>query len=316
MKIGLIDVDGHNFPNLALMKISAFHKSQGDTVEWVNHFERYDRVYMSKVFTFSPDVMTAIDAPEIIRGGTGYDVTSKLPSEIEARLPDYSIYPETQSAYGFLTRGCPNKCSWCVVPRKEGNVRPNADIEGILQGRKSAILMDNNILALDYGLKQIEKIVRLGIKVDFNQGLDARIIAGNPDIAQLLARVKWLKPLRLALDSQATKEPVRRAVESLRKYGCKPQAYSVYVLLTKLNDSYDRINFCKELKLDPFAQPFRDFTPHQVIPQWQRDMARYTDHKATFKSIDFKDYSPRKGFRCAQYFNNQVDCSIINKKSH
>lgn len=303
MKIGLINVDGHDFPNLALMKISAHHKAQGNMVEWVNHFERYDHVYMSKVFTFTPDALTVIQADEVIKGGTGYDVLSRLPDEIDACLPDYSIYPETKHAYGFLTRGCPNKCAWCVVPRKEGNVRPYADIEDILQGRKSAVLLDNNVLASDHGLAQIEKIIRLGVKVDFNQGLDARLIANNPDIAQLLARVKWLKPLRLACDSQAMKDPVRRAVELLRSCGCKPSRYFVYVLITELEDAYDRVNFCKELNIDPFGQPYRDFTPHQIIPQWQLDMARYIDHKATLKSIDFKDYRPRRGFKCSEYFS-------------
>lgn len=304
MKIGLIDVDGHNFPNLALMKISAYHKAQGDAVECVNHFEHYDRVYMSKVFTFTPDVTTVIYADEIIRGGTGYDVHSDLPAIIETARLDYSIYPPTERAYGFLTRGCPNRCAWCVVPRKEGDVRPYADIEDVLQGRTSAILMDNNVLASDHGLEQIEKIIRLGVRVDFNQGLDARIIAGSPDIAQLLAQVKWLKPLRLACDSAAMKEPIIRAVELLRKYKCKPINYFVYTLIQNIEDSLDRINFCKELKLDPFAQPYRDFTPNQIIPQWQLDMARWCNHKGLFKSMDFKDYSPRKGFKCSEYFNN------------
>src|SRR5574344_2144329 len=124
MNIGLVDIDGHNFPNIALMKISAYHKSIGDNVSWVD-IGNYDRTYMSKVFTFT-------------------------------------------SAYGFLTRGCPNKCSWCVVPSKEGNIQPYADIEEFLQGKKEAVLMDNNVLAHEHGLQQIEKIIRLGIKVDFN----------------------------------------------------------------------------------------------------------------------------------------------------
>lgn len=313
MNIGLIDVDNTNrkrgnddppFPNLALMKISAFHKQRGDVVQFASPmFGTYDIVYMSKIFTFTPDDHNIYRAGEIIKGGTGYDIYSKLPAEIDAiRTLDYSLYPHATSAYGFLTRGCPNKCAWCVVPRKEGDVHPYSDIEDILQGRKTATLMDNNILASDYGLAQIEKIIRLGVKVDFNQGLDARIIASNPDIAQLLARVKWLNPLRLACDSQAMKEPVRRAVELLRHYGCTPTRYSVYVLITEIEDTYDRINFCKALKLDPFAQPYRDFTPHQIIPQWQIDMARYANHKATLKSCDFKDYIPRVGFRCHQYF--------------
>jgi len=114
MNIGLVDIDGHNFPNLALMKISAYHKSIGDNVSWVD-IGNYDRTYMSKVFTFSPDYSKGFaNYGEIIKGGTGFKMTNTLPSEIDKICPDYSIYPKFTAAYGFLTRGCPNKCSWCV----------------------------------------------------------------------------------------------------------------------------------------------------------------------------------------------------------
>ena len=125
MKIGLIDVDGHSgFPNLALMRLSAWHKVCGDHVEWWNGFCHYDRVYMSKVFTFTPDVDTVIDADKIIRGGTGYKDYGSLPDEIERTAPDYSIYPGVDYAIGFLTRGCIRGCSWCIVPINEGWIRP------------------------------------------------------------------------------------------------------------------------------------------------------------------------------------------------
>jgi len=305
MKIGLISVDGHSYPNLALMKISAFHKTQGDSVEWANHLEHYDVVYKSKVFTFTPDDTTHIDAGEIICGGTGYDPKKALRYDVDRMFPDYSLYPyQLHEMYGFLTRGCIRKCPWCIVPIKEGNIRPYNDIEEIARGFSRVVLMDNNVLASMHGLRQIEKIIKLKIKVDFNQGLDARIIAQSPDIAQLLARVKWLKPLRLAMDSEAMMEPVRKAVDLLRRYGASPSRFFTYVLATELEDTYRRVNFCKSISVDPFVQPFRDFTPHQVIPQWQVDMARYTNRRAILKSTDFKDYRPRIGFKCSQYFNS------------
>mgnify|MGYP004471687623 CR=1 FL=1 len=124
MNIGLIDVDGHHFPNLALMRLSAYHKAHGDSVEWWDGFKHYDRVYMSKVFTFSPDVDTCINADEIITGGTGYKDYGSLPAEIEGTFPDYSLYPEWKPAIGFLTRGCIRNCPWCIVPKKEGTIRP------------------------------------------------------------------------------------------------------------------------------------------------------------------------------------------------
>ena len=307
MKIGLISVDGFNYPNLALMKISAYHKNKGDKVEWIDFRHHYDFIYRSKIFSFTPEKYSFTGNGHVFTGGTGYNM-DVLPDYIDRLYPDYSIYPQFTQAYGFITRGCPNKCSWCIVPQKEGGICAYMDIQEIAGDRKNVILMDNNILASDYGLQQIEKAIRLKLKLDFNQGLDARLI--NNEIAGLLSRIRWYKPLRLACDSAAMKEPVKKAVELLRKHNCTPKNYFVYVLLRELNDSYDRINFCKNLGLDAFAQPFRDFTPNQIIPGWQKDMARYTNLKWLYKTIDFKDYQPRKGFKCSQYFED--NSLIIN----
>ena len=138
-RIGLIDVDGHNFPNLALMKLSSWHKAQGDEVEWYNQFGDYDVVYMSKVFTHTLDYSYSItNAKEIIKGGTGYDLHSTLPKDAEKVVPDYSLYPfiDCKTAYGFLTRGCIRKCPWCVVPKKEGMVKPYQDVDEIAVTRR------------------------------------------------------------------------------------------------------------------------------------------------------------------------------------
>jgi radical SAM superfamily enzyme YgiQ (UPF0313 family) len=174
------------------MKVSAWHKAQGDSVEWASPLfgGNYDKVYMSKIFTFSPDYTDSFSC-EVVRGGTGYDYRSVLPDYIDDMEPDYSIYPDIDSrtAYGFITRGCPNKCQWCIVPRKEGAVRPYRDVDDIAAGgRTNLILMDNNVLASDYGLSQIEKIVERKYRVEFNQALDARLV--TDDIARLLAKVR------------------------------------------------------------------------------------------------------------------------------
>ncbi|MDR2680602.1 MAG: radical SAM protein, partial [Tannerella sp.] len=197
MKTGLIDVDGHHFPNLALMKLANYHRQQGDIVEWVNHFEYYDKVYQSKVFTFTPDVSTFVRADEIVKGGTGYKMYNDL--FCDDTEPDYSIYPQYSHAYGFLTRGCVRDCNWCIVPQKEGKIRAYRDIETVLQGRKTAILMDNNVLASEHGLQQLERIADLKCKVDFNQGLDSRLITN--DTAQLLSKIKWIRFIRFACDT-------------------------------------------------------------------------------------------------------------------
>jgi len=150
MKIGLIDVDGHNFPNLPLMKISAFHKSFGDDVEWFFPLNQYDRVYISKVFDFTPDYEMCIQADEIIKGGTGYGLENKLPYEIENIYPDYELYGIKNIAYGFLTRGCPRGCKFCIVGQKEGLKSIQvAELGQFWRGQREIKLLDPNLLACE-----------------------------------------------------------------------------------------------------------------------------------------------------------------------
>ena len=305
MKVGLIAVDS-NYPNLALMKISQYHKNKGDTVEWVSPMFEYDRVYMAKVFTFTDDYYPLINTEELFKGGTGYDIHSNLPKEIEHVIPDYSLYSQidNKTAYGFLTRGCPNKCKWCIVPKKEGKITSYMDIEEIaVNGRKNIILMDNNVLASDYGLQQIEKIVSMGVQVDFNQGLDARLV--TEDIAKLLAKVKWLKHIRFGCDTPGQIAECDRAATLLDKYGYKKEYFFYCILLNDFKESFERVNYWKKKgkRYIPYCQPYRDLDKkEQIIPQWQKDMARWANRRELYKSMDFKDYTPRKFFKCNEYF--------------
>jgi hypothetical protein len=297
MKAGLIAADGHNFPNLALMRIAAYHRRQGDTVEWVNHFERYDKVYISKIFTYTPDINTVIRSDEIERGGTGYDAGKKLPAEIDETEPDYSIYPackwyDGKTAYGFLTRGCIRKCPWCIVPEKEGNIAPYRDIDTVLQGLNAAILMDNNVLASGFGLRQIERIIDLKCRVDFNQGLDCRLV--TDDIAGMLSKVKWLKYIRFSCDTMNMIEPLMKAVEGLNKYGIKNWRIFVYVLVKDIPDANRRCDILKKAGITPFAQPYRDFAGKSIPDVEQVRFARYVNRHEIFKQIEFKDYKTNK----------------------
>jgi len=288
LNIGLIDVDS-KIPNLALMKISAWHKAQGDTVEWYGGvFDKPDRVYCSKVFTFTPDHQYPLEGINVANGGTGYDIASQLPPEIDGICPDYSLYPDMDYSLGFLTRGCPNKCPWCFVPKKEGDIRPYADIDDFCRHDK-VLLMDNNVLASDWGIKQIEKIAKKGIKVDFNQGLDARLI--DDSVARLLSGVKWWKPIRLACDTAGQMKYVQKAVEALRWYNARPTSYSCYVLLkpNEIEDAIARIRFLKGIGVDPFVQPYQP-PEGREIPQEERNLARYVDMKAVFKSVWWENY--------------------------
>lgn len=303
MKIGLVDVDRTNFPNLALMKISAFHKSINDEVIWVDPLfgGGFDKVYMSKVFTFTPDYEYPIIADEIEKGGTGYDIRKVLPAMIDRMQPDYSIYGIEDTAYGFLTRGCPNGCKWCIVPLKEGKQVPYMDVEEIaIEGRKKLILMDNNVLASDYGLGQIEKIIKIGYRVDFNQGLDVRLV--TDDIAKMLAQVKWLRRIRFACDTSAQIPYIESAYSMLQKHGYRGEIFG-YCLLQDFEESFNRINYMRRHKwFIPFAQPFRNFDRPQSPPQWQKDMAHWVNRMWVFRSCEFADFEPRKGFKCNNYF--------------
>lgn len=331
MKIGLLDIDSHAkrkkwgatvYPNLALCKIASYHRQRGDDVEWAMPvFEHYDIVYRSKIFNFTPDDDRQYDADAVVYGGTGYSLTSTLPQEIDDCQPDYSIYPAVPSgvSYGFLSRGCPNKCKWCVVPRKEGAIRPYWDIERVANGNKRLVLMDNNILAAgDYAHEQLDKAIYNGYRIDFNQALDARLV--TDEFAKQLAQCKWLdrNRIRFGCDTHKQIEECERAMEMITAYGFTGQ----YFLYTMLNDDFgecfDRINhwwlLMREVRerhhgrqVYAYAQPYRDpDDPNRPIPQWQKDMAGWVNKKAHFAAHSFEEFEPRKGFRCKQYITNNT----------
>lgn len=304
MNIGLLAIDS-NYPNLALMKISAYHKETGDNVEWYNPLNHYEKVYAAKVFTFTPNYGFYIHADEVEFGGTGIDIHKTLPEEMDSCTPDYSLYPsiDSRTAYGFLTRGCTNRCKWCVVPQKEGNIQPYMDVDDIaVDGRNRLILMDNNVLASDYGLSQIEKIVRKGYHVDFNQGLDARLV--TEEVARLLARVKWIKRIRFGCDTYQQIAECERAIDLIQQHGYKGEFFLYCILNDDIQESYYRVSYWKKYKkVLPHAQPYRSLTGHnQVIPQWQADLAHWADRKEIYRTCNFYDFEPRKGFKCKEYF--------------
>lgn len=291
MKIGLIDVDGHNFPNLALMKISAWHKAQGDSVEWYEPMfsGHMDKVYMSKVFTFTPDYEWCIDADIIERGGTGYkDYHKVLPIEIEYTNPDYSIYPSCDYAVGFLTRGCIRKCPRCVVPKKEGWIHPVATWSIIKRpDSKKILFLDNNVLACDHGRDQIAEMSgRKDIRIDFNQGLDARLI--DPEMAKLLGNISWIRFLRMACDSSDQIPTVCNAIQMLTEH-MSPSKIFIYVLVKDIKDALWRIDWLDRMGVEVFAQPYRDFDNGEVDREAKR-LARWCNRKAIFRSVKWKDY--------------------------
>lgn len=295
MRIGLHDSDNTGFPNYALMKISAWHKAQGDTVEWWMPMEEFDRVYSSKIFTFTPE--NPYLPENTVRGGTGYGIYNELPPEIDAMFPDYSIYPKVRYAIGFLTRGCIRSCPWCVVPKKEGKIRPYGTWRELVRpDSNQLVLMDNNVLACAHGVEQLADMVGKDVKIDANQGLDSRLV--TPEIAKILAGLKWIRFIRTACDTDASMDSVGTMIERLGHEGVKPYRVFVYVLVQEIESAERRVQFLRNLGAEPFAQPYRDFTTNAEPERELKDFARWVNDKAIFKSCkNFEDYRGRKNGR-------------------
>lgn len=302
MIIGLHDAEkehlkNKSFPNYALMKISAWHKAQGDEMEWWNPLVRYDRVYSSKVFDFTPvDPYLPEDA---IRGGTGYrdiPMDQELPEEMDKMFPDYSIYPECDFAIGYLTRGCPNHCRWCVVPKKEGDIRLYRAWEDIVRAdTNKLVLMDNNILACEYGIGQLHSLIGSGYQIDINQGMDARLV--NDRVAEILSQLKWIRFIRFSCDQKAQIEPVKHCIELLGKYGVKPYRIFIYLLVTAdIQDAADRVEELKAYKgINLYAQAERNERMGIIPNKMQLEFQQRYVYSGRYRNETWREYCRRKG---------------------
>lgn len=310
LKIGLIDVDGHHYPNLALMKISAWRKAQGDTVEWWSPDQiHYDVVYMSKVFSdaYSPDRLEPWNTDLVIKGGTGYAIALEgdrevyhperdghLPDEAEHMYPDYSLYPELtrDTAFGFLTRGCPRGCGFCHVAGKEGRASVKAaDLSEFWRGQRNVVIMDPNILACRERLDLLEQLADSRAYVDFNQGLDIRL--ADRDAADLLGRTR-IKRLHFAWDNP--KEDLRPYFQRFTSwYRRKDRRTKVTYVLTNFDSTLEedlfRIYALRELGYDPYVMVY----DKEHAPQEIRNLQRWCNNRRIFKSTpDFRDYDPKR----------------------
>lgn len=309
MKIGLIDVDGHHYPNLPLMKLSAWHKKQGDDVRWYDPWdglvEEYDKVYMSKVFSFTPDYDRPIYAKEISGGGSGYCIDlvdgkevyhkerdNDLPYEIEHIYPDYSLYPQytDNCSYGFLTRGCPRGCGFCHVAIKEGKCSYKvADLDEFWKGQKDIVLNDPNILACTDHRDLLQQLIDSKARVEFNQGMDARLV--NDKNIDLIKAIK-LKSIHFAFDRWEDKdivEPKLRMFAEETDFNRNKGKVTVYILVnydTELSQDLYRIELCRKLNFQPFVMIY----DKEHCDPIYRKLQRYCNPFIFWSTNSFSEY--------------------------
>lgn len=273
MRIGLIDVDNYDklndcFPNLPLMKLSAYHKQKGDTVEWYDALMggHYDKVYMSKVFSFTPDYPYHINADEIEKGGSGYCISlvngkeifdksknKELPYEIEHIYPDYSLYGITDTAYGFTSRGCPRGCDFCHVKDKEGRCANRiASLSEFWNGQKHICLCDPNTLACKDWKKILKELIDSKAYVDFNQGVDIRLM--TKEKAEMLKQIK-IENIHFAYDRYQDKkiiEPKLKEFEEATHWGHKVGVYILTNFDTTFEQDLERVMYVRSLNFSPY----------------------------------------------------------------
>lgn len=331
MKIGLIDVDGHNFPNLPLMKIAAFHKERGDTVEMWWGWEQYDLVYMSKIFddTYTQDVPEPVNTRWISKGGTGYfrrkkdgnaevfvdgkwqdigenslfcdgNVTywERLLDEVEHTCPDYSLYPDftKDTAYGFLTRGCPNNCGFCSVSQKEGRCSCKvADLSEWWTGQRNIVLCDPNLLACRDHMDLLHQLVESKAWIDVNQGFDARLL--TPENIAAIKHLK-IKEIHFAWDQMKNSKRIIRGLNTWKRFGKKDSHGAwgtVYVLVnfdTTMAENLFRIYKLVEMDFTPYVMIYdKPNAPYEI-----RMLQRWCNNKQILKACPrFEDYDPKRG---------------------
>jgi len=322
MKIGLIDVDGHNYPNLPLMKISAYHKKRGDSVEWYEPIfsGHMDKVYMSKVFSYTPDYPYHIKADEIIKGGSGYCIRledgkeiydrskdSQLPYEIEHIYPDYSLYGITDTAYGFLTRGCPRGCKFCHVEAKEGRKTYKvADLSEFWNGQKKIVLMDANLIACREWKDLMQQLIDSKASVDINQGVDIRMM--TEEKAQMFKKLNTYN-IHFAWDRYADKNIIVPKFKMFKEItNISRSKLTVYILTnfdTTHEQDLDRIYTVKKLGFHPFVMIYnkdsfvdvdKNGKPICLKPLWEL--------RKTYSMEQIKHFE--KCWRLAMWTNNRL----------
>jgi len=323
LKVLLVDVDSVWF-NLALMKLSSWHKCRGDYVYLIrlprkyrrgfgkpldltinSPMRNYDRAYVSCIFSENAPLAKGIVkmleslGVEVELGGSGVDLKSQLPNEVEHIMPDYDLYGLNYSV-GFITRGCIRSCPWCIVPLKEGKIRFNAPLKEFLHPRhRKVMLLDNNLLAYDGHIDVLRELALKRLMVSFNQGLDIRLIENEN--AKWLSHIKYrddqFKAPRLyfSWDILNIESEVYRGIEILRKHGI-PGRHMMFYMLCGYNvkredytwdyfmgNDYYRFQVLRRLGVMPYVMKYNGRNDIPLLNHFARYVNRHLYNTWTFQ---------------------------------
>lgn len=325
MRIGLVDYDGR-LTNLALMKLSAFHKAQGHEVV-LNPVSPVglDKTFVSLIFSKSREKALATygDFPDVDFGGTGYSITKILPAAIEGMRPDYDLYKTSDvfnrisgrigkkeniwkkaeeivnAGVGFLSRGCPRSCKFCIVNEKEGDLKRVGSISDIINPKSRFLcLLDNSLCANDDILDILAEIRDRNLVVDISQGVDVRLL--TPEVAKALSEVRHWRSLHYAWDIPQAGKSVLAGIEILSKF-VRRSAQMCFVLCgfdTEFQEDMERVTLLKERGIRPYVMVYR--CPHSPAKKDESFEATRLRHfqrwvnapAAIYKTSPFSDYEP------------------------
>jgi hypothetical protein len=292
MRILLIDADS-KIPNIALMKLSTFHKNKGNTVDFIRldgkpfeYKDTHDTAYSSIIFTKNKDNIKG----NVFLGGTGVSLRDTLSNEVEHLMPDYSLYPDNIYSIGFTTRGCFRKCDFCFVPEKEGIIKYNADItEFYNPNLKKIMLLDNNIFAYKDYKDIFEQIREIKKPTCFKQGIDFRLL--NEEKIQELVSFRYAGDYIFALDSPKDIPIFEKKAPLIRKYlhPWKPKFFVLVGFDTTLEEDIKRIKLLWENKFLPYVMRHENYlnSEHKFF---YIDLAAWCNQPWFVKKGDFRHF--------------------------